>query len=194
MDEAQGDGWAEIQPDGIINGQICLDGYDDADLFNNLLERSLTPWVANAGSFSVRTKRRLLMSDLDFLKLYADAATLRIDVLVSHLECSTALERALQDYLENFLSQFIAYTRSALAAERRFIFNTDPARVAELGEDRWNHRENYGLYWCEAGAMISGITSLGKWRAFAACSARSKGNSAFLLTRWIWTSPRRKRP
>ncbi|WFU92023.1 hypothetical protein QA644_34580 (plasmid) [Rhizobium sp. CC1099] len=36
MDEAQGDGWAEIQSDGIINGQICLDGYDDADLFNNL--------------------------------------------------------------------------------------------------------------------------------------------------------------
>ena len=91
------------------------------------------------------------MSDLDFLKLYADAATLRIDVLVSRLECSTALERALHEYLENFLSQFIAYTRSALAAERRFIFNTDPARIAELGEDRWNHRENYGLYWCEAG-------------------------------------------
>ncbi len=89
------------------------------------------------------------MSDIDFLKLYADAAALRIDVLVSRLACKTDLEKAFHDYLENFLAQFITYTRSALAAERRFALNTDPAKVDELGEDRWNHRENYCYYWCE---------------------------------------------
>lgn len=31
MDEAQGDGWAEIQPDGSINGQIRFHRGDDAD-------------------------------------------------------------------------------------------------------------------------------------------------------------------
>ncbi len=31
MDEAQGNGWAEIQPDGSINGQICFHGGDEAD-------------------------------------------------------------------------------------------------------------------------------------------------------------------
>ncbi|CAH2405079.1 hypothetical protein [Mesorhizobium escarrei] len=30
MDEAQGNGWAEIQPDGSINGQICFHGGDEA--------------------------------------------------------------------------------------------------------------------------------------------------------------------
>lgn len=58
------------------------------------------------------------MSELNFLKMYADAAALRIDVLVNRLDCNTALERALHDYLENFLAQFITYTREALAAER----------------------------------------------------------------------------
>ncbi|UWU26014.1 hypothetical protein N2601_32315 (plasmid) [Rhizobium sp. CB3060] len=89
------------------------------------------------------------MSDIDFLKLYADAAALRIDVLVSRLECNTALEKALHDYLENFLAQFINYTREALAAERRFVRNTDPTKLAELDENFGNHRENYEYYWCE---------------------------------------------
>ncbi|MNE38146.1 hypothetical protein D3C80_1320310 [compost metagenome] len=90
------------------------------------------------------------MSELNFLKMYADAVALRIDVLVNRLACNTALERALHDYLENFLSQFITYTREALAAERRFILNTDPAKkVAELDEDFGNHRENYEYYWRE---------------------------------------------
>lgn len=89
------------------------------------------------------------MSELNFLKMYADAAALRIDVLVNRLDCNTALERALHDYLENFLAQFITYTREALAAERRFILNTDPAKVAELDEDFGNHRENYEYYWRE---------------------------------------------
>lgn len=31
MDEAQGDGWAEIQPDGSIMGQICFQNGDEAD-------------------------------------------------------------------------------------------------------------------------------------------------------------------
>jgi len=31
MDEAEGDGWAEIQPDGSLNGQICFHGGDEAN-------------------------------------------------------------------------------------------------------------------------------------------------------------------
>ena len=31
MDEASGDGWAELQPDGSIIGQICFHGGDEAD-------------------------------------------------------------------------------------------------------------------------------------------------------------------
>jgi hypothetical protein len=31
MDEAQGDGSAELQPDGSLNGQICFHGGDEAN-------------------------------------------------------------------------------------------------------------------------------------------------------------------
>ena len=31
VDEAQGDGWAKIQPDGSLKGQIRFDGGDDAN-------------------------------------------------------------------------------------------------------------------------------------------------------------------
>jgi len=31
MDEASGEGWAELQPDGLLNGQICFDNGDEAD-------------------------------------------------------------------------------------------------------------------------------------------------------------------
>jgi hypothetical protein len=31
MDEAGGDGWAELQPDGALKGQICFDRGDEAD-------------------------------------------------------------------------------------------------------------------------------------------------------------------
>ena len=31
MDEAQGNGWAEIQPDGSINGQICFHRGDEVE-------------------------------------------------------------------------------------------------------------------------------------------------------------------
>ncbi len=31
MDEASGDGWAELREDGTIEGQICFQGGDDAD-------------------------------------------------------------------------------------------------------------------------------------------------------------------
>jgi hypothetical protein len=31
MDEARGDGWVELQPDGSIIGQICFDRGDEAD-------------------------------------------------------------------------------------------------------------------------------------------------------------------
>ena len=31
MDEAGGDGWAEVQPDGSLHGQICFHDGDEAD-------------------------------------------------------------------------------------------------------------------------------------------------------------------
>ena len=31
MDEAQGHGWAELQPDGSLEGQICFHGGDEAN-------------------------------------------------------------------------------------------------------------------------------------------------------------------
>lgn len=31
MDEAQGDGWAELQPDGTLIGAICFHGGDEAN-------------------------------------------------------------------------------------------------------------------------------------------------------------------
>lgn len=31
MDEAQGDGWADLQPDGSLKGQVCFQGGDDAE-------------------------------------------------------------------------------------------------------------------------------------------------------------------
>ena len=31
MDEAQGDGWAELQPDGSLTGAICFHGGDEAN-------------------------------------------------------------------------------------------------------------------------------------------------------------------
>jgi hypothetical protein len=31
MDEAQGDGWAELQTDGALKGQICFDRGDEAN-------------------------------------------------------------------------------------------------------------------------------------------------------------------
>ena len=31
MDDAQGDGWAELQSDGSLKGQICFHGGDDAN-------------------------------------------------------------------------------------------------------------------------------------------------------------------
>ena len=40
MDEAQGDGWAELQPDGSIRGAICFHGGDEA----NFIAR---PWTSS---------------------------------------------------------------------------------------------------------------------------------------------------
>lgn len=31
MDEGRGDGWAELQPDGSLEGQICFHGSDEAN-------------------------------------------------------------------------------------------------------------------------------------------------------------------
>ena len=31
MDEAEGDGWAKLQPDGSLKGQICFHGGDEAN-------------------------------------------------------------------------------------------------------------------------------------------------------------------
>ena len=42
MDEAQGDGWAEIQSDGSVVGQICFHNGDEAD-FAARKWTSLTP-------------------------------------------------------------------------------------------------------------------------------------------------------
>ena len=42
IDEAQGDGWAEIQPDGSLKGQICFHGGDEA----NFIARSETSSTA----------------------------------------------------------------------------------------------------------------------------------------------------
>lgn len=40
MDEAEGDGWAELQPDGSLIGQICFDRGDEA----NFIAR---PWTSS---------------------------------------------------------------------------------------------------------------------------------------------------
>jgi hypothetical protein len=40
MDEAQGHGWAEPQPDGSLKGQICFHGGDEA---NFITRTSSTP-------------------------------------------------------------------------------------------------------------------------------------------------------
>ena len=40
MDEASGDGWAELQSDGSIVGQVCFNRGDDVDLIAR-------PWVAS---------------------------------------------------------------------------------------------------------------------------------------------------
>ncbi|WP_047462332.1 hypothetical protein [Rhizobium rhizogenes] len=91
------------------------------------------------------------MPDIDFLKLNADAAGLRIIVLANQLGCESDRERALHDWVEKLLTNFIAFTQSALEAERRLVLNTDPTKVAEIGEDLCNHRDNYQDYWCEEG-------------------------------------------
>lgn len=43
MDEAQGDGWAELQSDGSLKGQICFHGGDEA----NFLARRETSSTAS---------------------------------------------------------------------------------------------------------------------------------------------------
>jgi len=41
MDEARGDGWAELQSDGSITGQICFHGGDEADF-------TARPWMTSS--------------------------------------------------------------------------------------------------------------------------------------------------
>ena len=41
MDEAYGDGWAELQPDGSIKGQICFHGRDEASF-------TARPWTTSS--------------------------------------------------------------------------------------------------------------------------------------------------
>jgi hypothetical protein len=89
------------------------------------------------------------MDKIDFLKLYADAAGLRIMLLANRLDCGCDRERALHDWVETHLSRFIAFTRGALAAERRFKLNTDPAKVDDLGEGRFNYIQTYRDFWQE---------------------------------------------
>ena len=42
MDEAEGDGWVELQPDGALKGQICFHVGDEA----NFTARRETSWAA----------------------------------------------------------------------------------------------------------------------------------------------------
>ncbi len=42
MDEACGDGWAELQPDGSIIGRVCLHGGDEANFTTRLWTTSST--------------------------------------------------------------------------------------------------------------------------------------------------------
>jgi len=41
MDEARGDGWAELQPDGSITGQICFHRGDEAEFIAR-------PWTTSS--------------------------------------------------------------------------------------------------------------------------------------------------
>jgi hypothetical protein len=41
MDEARGDGWAELQEDGTLEGQICFQGGDEMDFIAK-------PWKASS--------------------------------------------------------------------------------------------------------------------------------------------------
>ncbi len=41
MDEACGEGWAELQPDGSIKGQICVHGGDEANF-------TARPWATSS--------------------------------------------------------------------------------------------------------------------------------------------------
>lgn len=41
MDEASGNGWAELQPNGILKGQICFHNGDEADFIAK-------PWKASS--------------------------------------------------------------------------------------------------------------------------------------------------
>ncbi|WP_315926857.1 hypothetical protein [Mesorhizobium sp. SP-1A] len=91
------------------------------------------------------------MRDIDFLKLYASATGLRIMVLANRLGCETETERVLHDWVEQFLSRFITFTRGALAAERRVLTNTDPLQDADLDEELYYFRANYEDFWCEEG-------------------------------------------
>ena len=40
MDEARGNGWAELQDDGTLEGQICFEGGDEADFIAKPWETS----------------------------------------------------------------------------------------------------------------------------------------------------------
>jgi hypothetical protein len=42
MDEAQGDGWAELQPNGSLKGQICFHGGDEANFIGRPWDSSST--------------------------------------------------------------------------------------------------------------------------------------------------------
>ena len=41
MEDARGDGWAELQPNGSITGQICFDGGDEANF-------TARPWTTSS--------------------------------------------------------------------------------------------------------------------------------------------------
>ncbi len=42
MDQACGKGWADLQPDGTLKGQICFHGGDEADFIAKLWKTSST--------------------------------------------------------------------------------------------------------------------------------------------------------
>lgn len=100
------------------------------------------------------------MRNTDFLKLYADASGLRLVLLANRLHCEDEIERLLHDWVEQRLSRFIAFTREALAAERRFLANSDPAQDTNLAEDLYQYRLTYKADWCcETDCSIDDLAS-----------------------------------
>ncbi|WP_454858544.1 hypothetical protein [Rhizobium binxianense] len=83
------------------------------------------------------------MSDIDFLMLHARFAGFRIMVMANRVGCSSALGLKAHDSLIVQLDKLAGMMRAGLAAERRILLNTDPAKNDDLGEELWYCERNY---------------------------------------------------